>query len=340
MTTSKALRMQRPEIVALVALFAGVLLSGGAARVDASPSWSSIAPTLVDQTGGAAAVAGGKIYVFGGLGKGSSVRSSVEAYDPKTKTWSKRRPMPIGRAWLSAATGPDGRIYTFGGLAIIRSGENLRAVALRKTEIYDPKTNAWSAGARMPVGGRSAAAAPAGGKIYVFGGFRQNYAPYGILATVQIYDPSSNTWTLGRTMPTPQLSPAAVPLNGRIYVFGGTYGSRPSHGGKNLDVYDPTTNTWKSGPGLLTTQQEPAGARYRGWVEAIGGFDKGSRVAAVEGYHAANGRWARSPALPHARAETMAASLHGVLYVIDGNVSGAGGAPHNGDTTSVIALQP
>lgn len=55
-----------------------------------------------------------------------------------------------------------------------------------------------------------------GGKIYVVGGD----AP-GALATVEVYDPISDTWENGPSLYTARLKHAGAVYNGTIFVFGG-----------------------------------------------------------------------------------------------------------------------
>ena len=64
-----------------------------------------------------AAVTGpdGKIYAIGGSDGGGHLLNKVEAYDPKTDTWSSAPYLPSQRWDLAAAGGSDGTIYAIGG---------------------------------------------------------------------------------------------------------------------------------------------------------------------------------------------------------------------------------
>ena len=72
----------------------------------------------------------GRIYAIGGY-NGSGVLNTVEAYNPKTNSWTSEAPMPTARGYLAAALGPDGRIYAIGGQD--RSGNIVNTV-----EAYTP----------------------------------------------------------------------------------------------------------------------------------------------------------------------------------------------------------
>src|SRR6516164_2621961 len=78
-------------------------------------------------------------------------------------SWTFVPPMPTGRAWPAAATGPDGIIYVVGGYD--DTGD------LNVLESYDPKSRQWTTLAPMPTA-RSALAAATGldGRIYAIGG--------------------------------------------------------------------------------------------------------------------------------------------------------------------------
>ena len=65
---------------------------------------------------------------------------------------------------------------------------------------YDPVANSWTPLANVTIGFYDAGIAYAANtnKIYVFGGLDPNFS---VLATTQIYDIASNTWTMGAPMP-------------------------------------------------------------------------------------------------------------------------------------------
>lgn len=111
-----------------------------------------------------------KIYVFGGAAgpasrKGTPVLTTTEVYDPKTDTWSKRKPMPEPREFDNAVYAANGKIYIIGGC------RSLTSPVLAGVLIYDPVKNSWKRGPDMNVPrGSPAAVATPDGKIYVTGG--------------------------------------------------------------------------------------------------------------------------------------------------------------------------
>jgi N-acetylneuraminic acid mutarotase len=86
----------------------------------------------------AAAAIDGRLYAVGGRIDGNYSRNlaSNEAYDPATKRWEQRAPMPTARSGIAAAV-LEGRAFVFGGEAPARSGNRQN---LAKGE-YSPKHN-------------------------------------------------------------------------------------------------------------------------------------------------------------------------------------------------------
>lgn len=118
-----------------------------------------------------AAVAGkdDKIYVFGGAAgisddRKTPILDTVEVYDPKTDSWSLRKPMPTARFDHAAVLAADGRIYVMGGA---EAYDEISSAVL----IYEPATDRWEHGPDMilPRAALAAATTP-DGKIYAIGG--------------------------------------------------------------------------------------------------------------------------------------------------------------------------
>ncbi len=111
-----------------------------------------------------------KIYVFGGFAgwakdKSTPVLTTTEVYDPKTDTWSQRKPMPETRVFDTAVYAANGKIYVIGG------SRTMHSPVLSSVLVYDPVKDSWERGPSMNVPrGSPAAVATPDGKIYVVGG--------------------------------------------------------------------------------------------------------------------------------------------------------------------------
>ena len=180
-----------------------------------------VASTGTARLGAAAATgADGKIYLFGGAG------NSDEVYNPTTNSWSSIAALPAALPALSfeSAVADGSTIYVIGGTT---TGD--ASGASNKVYAYDTLTNTWSAPlASLPTAVFGATAGLVDGMIVVAGGVNSSDVD---VATTQIYDPTSNTWTTGPSMTTAEgLSGQGMVSSGsQLFVAGGlTDGATPS----------------------------------------------------------------------------------------------------------------
>ncbi|HEY9854508.1 MAG TPA: kelch repeat-containing protein [Stenomitos sp.] len=78
------------------------------------PGSGALPAMRVARHSAAAAVFGGRIYVFGGMTADGTVTNSAEVYDPTHRIWQMLPAMPFARC-LHAAVALDNRIYVLGG---------------------------------------------------------------------------------------------------------------------------------------------------------------------------------------------------------------------------------
>jgi N-acetylneuraminic acid mutarotase len=227
----------------------------------------------------------GRIYAIGGFGA-NGLLSTVEAYDPRTNSWTSLASLPLPLALSGAVLGPDGQIYVIGGLANGLPGTNT-------VESYNTATNTWSTQAPMPTP-RYGLAAVVGsdGLIYAIGGFSFRVLG-GVLSTVEVYDPLSNSWTVKGPMPSPRANFAAtVGPNGLIYVIGGE--SSGSSYQRSMEVYDPAMSSWSVNAAPLPAANAALSAVLGpdGRIYVIGGSTpNGTCVQTVEIYDITTNSW-------------------------------------------------
>ena len=164
-----------------------------------------------------------KIYIIGGFQyrdlppPQTTIGLDVnEVYDPKTDSWTIKKPIPITTSNPASAT-IDNKIYVIGGFQ-----KNLN-------QIYDPQSDTWSQGAPIPTAVALAGAGATTGemapkRIYVIGG----YTSYDEVSLNQVYNPQTDTWTSGQSMPTARHSFGVAVVNDTLYAIGG--------GSTNLNV--------------------------------------------------------------------------------------------------------
>jgi len=304
---SKGHTRRSAQVSALALVVAALATSAPnavAATLGRPLTWTAQRPIPTARGCLASAVLNGNIYVVGGFtgGEGSTL-NKAEAYRPQTKHWSTLAPMPTSRSCL-AATSLDGRIYAIGGDSV---SDNLTTV-----ESYSPASGKWKTDAPVPAATAGDYAAVAGaGHIYAVDD----------AGDLEIYNPKTNRWTPGRSIPTTTDLPGVAWSGNRLYVIGGLNGFGTPLG--NVQAYDPETNTWQKRAPVLTPRSHPAvGTLDDGQIiVAGGGPPPSSETTDVELYTPSSNTWHKLTALPVATIPTGAA-VGRMFYVISGFVAG------------------
>jgi N-acetylneuraminic acid mutarotase len=207
------------------------------------------------------AAANGKVYVIGGQSSNSGngpFLNSVFEFDPQTETWTTKSPMPTARGGGAAAV-IDGFIYVVGG----------RPPQGNDFAVYDPQQDRWTPLPDMPTARNHLAAAAIEDKLYVVGGRFGAGFNSDMTATLEMYDPQTNTWTTKSPMPTVRGGLNAIAANGCLHVFGGE-GSDGVFSQREL--YNPVTDSWLSLDPMPTPVHGVTGAAFLdGWIHLPGG---------------------------------------------------------------------
>jgi hypothetical protein len=217
-------------------------------------------------------VHGGKLYcAFGRF------TPETWSFDPATSTWTMLAPPPDLRAG-TAADGWGNSLYYFGGRHALDgpcNGPPVTPADPGGTIVrYDIDTDSWSPAGDLVVPVTDATATTVGSLIYIFGGCAGSGSSGSIgiesggggggihsaVSTLQIYDPQTQTTTLGPPMPSPRAdasSAAAGPHSIRIVGGQDGFGEDPP---ANHLRYDVTTGTYTAGQSV-PTHCSPAVAR-------------------------------------------------------------------------------
>lgn len=282
----------------------------------------------------------GRILIAGG-GAGSLTAptgtSSVEIYDPFTRTFNAGAAMSVVRALHTATALADGRILVVGGVA-----DNVTSVATAGGEIFDPFTGAWSPIAPMSVARAGhAAELLADGRVLVVGG-TPSFAGGGTALgpvlnatwnTGEVYDPATDSWTaVSNTMADRRLLPTATRMNdGRVLVVSGLSGATSFFGQdlptwtSSVQTYDPTSNSFVAVAGIGSSFARAGAAATlldNGDVVVAGGVVSGllsvpTSTNSVRIFR--GGTWIAGPALPEA------VGVPGLATLDDGSVLFVGG---------------
>jgi len=326
---------------ALVAvLFAGYVMLAGPIAVQAAGTWIKRAPFPEPSEELVGMSAGGKFYVFGGLGPGWIPQGLVYEYDPTADRWTKKKPMALP-AHHVAFTELDGKFYAFGGFVPPDSGPPAWKPINHAWE-YDPAADDWKALAPMPTVRGSAVAATVNGKMYVIGGAAihpgssetalQPTRPHRSVDTVEEYDPKTNTWATRSSMPTARNHAAVGAVNNKIYVIGGRLGGAFIFTASNTNVveeYDPATDQWGLVRARMPTERSGgAWGVYQGRIFVAGGEHQDKHLMAafraVEAYDPATNTWAEFPMMPMPRHGLAGAVVGNDLHLASGDIQSAG----------------
>lgn len=153
----------------------------------------------------------GLVYNIAGRVSASEVLSENYCYNPSTKTWTTKQPLPINTSYCQAQE-IDGKIYLFGG----DNDENARDTTYQ----YNPESDLWTTRANMAYASMLIASAKINGLIVAIG---WNLSGGTKTAQTQIYNPRTDEWNIWSSLSQAfEDEYSACAANGSIYVVGAT----------------------------------------------------------------------------------------------------------------------
>jgi N-acetylneuraminic acid mutarotase len=248
-------------------------------------TWSPAAPmatarswhTATGLTDGTVLVTGG----IGGCSEGCSgpALASAERYSPTANTWTSAGSMLNPRYQHTASLLSNGQVLVAGGSNATIASCNCTTF-LAAAELYESVAGTWtSTGSLNTARYAHTATVLANGEVLVAGGFggtpntQQNVGS--VLATAELYDPTTGVWTVVASMNTARSYHTATLLpSGQVLVVGGNDGTVTT---PTAEIYDPTANTWTTVASLLTPRQSQSAALLpSGNVLVVGGYNTAS----------------------------------------------------------------
>jgi len=225
----------------------------------------------------------GRVMVVGGQSN-VTYESSIELYDPATNTWSTGAPMATGRGLPTAVLLADGRVLVAGGY----NG----SIFLATAQIYNPMTNSWSnAGNMFTARAWSHGVRLDDGRVLIAGGINTSITTPIALASAEIFNPSTNTWSSAGNMLAPRyLAGVSLLPNGQVLVAGGVDNS--GEGITNSDLFNPATNSWTATSPLPTPMSAQAAVLLgTGHFMSAAGYGFGATNSGSATYDPATGMW-------------------------------------------------
>jgi N-acetylneuraminic acid mutarotase len=193
----------------------------------ANNTWTTKKPMLKEVTTFCAVAYKNKIYCLGSV--------LNEVYDTQTDSWEMKTPIPTHRFYASANVVND-KIYVISGRV---GGGWAPLTCTNVTEMYDPATDTWTTMTPMPETlqynesisiDSNMVSIVLDNKIYVFGSTH-----------VQIFDPQTNSWTIGPPSTIGAGYWAGAATTGayapkKLYIFNENC----------AQIFDPQTENWSN----------------------------------------------------------------------------------------------
>ena len=216
-----------------------VLVAGGATFRDylasaelydpARGTWTDTGSLATARSGHTATLLpDGRVLVVAGNSDGSL--ASAELYEPTSGTWTDTGSLATARSLHTATLLPSGKVLVVGGS---QGGNDIFASA----ELYDPKNGSWTAtGSLAQARAEHTATLLSDGRVLVAGGYYV-YPGTFYLASAEVYDPASGTWTATGSLGIARSNCSSTLLpSGNVLVAGGYGGTSVLD---SAELYDP-----------------------------------------------------------------------------------------------------
>jgi N-acetylneuraminic acid mutarotase len=220
----------------------------------------------------------------------------------------------------AAFVGLGSKLYLLGGRRI------------QSVDIYDPATNTWTEGKAPPVETHHFQPVFWENKIWLPGAMTGGFPREQALAQIPIYDPASDTWSEGPSLPADRRrgGSGAVIHDGKLYVVCGIINGHWDGHVAWLDVLDLKTNQWSRLPDAPRARDHFQAALVNNKIYVAGGRRSSAAtkqvfdltIAEVDVFDLATGKWSTLPApagnLPNLRAGSMSLGVGPLLLVAGG----------------------
>ena len=248
-------------------------------------TWQRGADMPTPRTNAKATVVNGTIYVFGGYNSKDNflenwkMADHVEAYDPETDTWTRKRKMPISRIYFGLGV-VAGRVYLIGGSTGLGEEQEQR---MDRVDIYNPATNMWTKGQKMPTRRNPGGVAVVNNSLYVIGG--EGWPPpkeWGagpFLGNIEEYDPTNLQWQKKLDMLEIKNWFSSVVIEDDIYLIGGYTLEGGLSEVATVNVYHPRTEKWREISALPNPLGTFDAATVNGKIYVLGSLDADARFS-------------------------------------------------------------
>lgn len=276
------------------------------------------------------------VLASGGLSGGVPI-ASLEIFNPSGQFWSvSGAALATPRSRHTATLLPTGKILLAGGRD---AGGN----PLASAEIYDPLLDVMDPAPGLMVNAREdhTATLMRDGRVLLAGG-RGNLATPDTLATLEIFDPVTNTFAAVATpMAEARVGHAAeVLLDGRVFLGGGSRDGSDSNLSASADLFDATSGTLVPAAGAMSSGRRNMGLALGadGQLSLLGGVFTPSVPIVSSGGHRFNPTTTTFSTLTSAMSSPRNRPL--VTILADGQAVALGGSSDLGATGDASGTAP
>ncbi|MGI8413607.1 MAG: Kelch repeat-containing protein [Solirubrobacteraceae bacterium] len=288
----------------------------------ASATWTSTGSMGAARSGHTATLlSNGMILVAGGTVADGKPLATAELFNPAKGTWTATGSLADARFSHTATLLANGTVLAAGGVGA--DGQPLSSA-----EIYDPVTATWTRTGALADARSSQTASALGDstdgssdpRVLVTGGTGAGGKP---LASAELYNPSSGSWSRTGSLAVARTAHAATVLpDGEVLVAGGSGSIGQPIG--SAELYHPASGRWSRTGSLATARSfVTLTPLLDGRDLAVGGTGAHGKLSSVESYEPTFGqRWASTGALANARSGHTATLLRdGEVLVVGGHTT-------------------
>jgi N-acetylneuraminic acid mutarotase len=258
------------------------------------------------------------LHIFGRrLALSLTLLSAALFMEPCSAQWEPTGDLNVARDYQTANLLLNGKVLVASGAT--NGPQAFAYPQITSAELYDQATGTWTlTGSLTDARVLHTSALLLNGKVLVAGGWPNHNHTGGALATAELYDPATGTWTFTGSMNARRVYHSETTLaDGRVLVVGCfTDGFTNS-----AELYDPATGIW-SFTGSTTTPHfgfHTATRLQNGKVLVAGGYDANLHISTnAELYDPATGTWTSTGSLITARQQHTATLLNNGKVLVAG----------------------
>ncbi|MGD2053520.1 MAG: kelch repeat-containing protein [Gammaproteobacteria bacterium] len=178
----------------------------------------------------------------------------------------------------------------------------------------------WVSKTPMPTKQPGFSTASINGLVYVIGGVDATspVIPAPAIDMVQVYNPATDKWSAGPSLPIAVSGPMTVSANGKIYAIGGMAGSFSTDITDSVQEFDPMTQMWTLKNDMPDQRVSAATATRNGIIYIITGSGPGIEYDSLLWYDTTKDTWGAGSPMSSSRTGAGGAAINDNILVYGG----------------------